>query len=358
MSMIQRWAMAIWLHRALALLVVLCLSGSAVAQDALLLSGIWIEPVTVDSIQNGQVHYQNEYGTPITRPVHVLEGLRLGRYPAMGEAQDAIDRGDDRSAEVWLKQVGEQAHEPWLLAYTGAQRVQALARLDEPEQAVGVYVDMVVSGTDMTFLVEPPVDVLAGADAAVRLRVAKLLETAKVAVDADRGALLQELIDATGKPSPELIGAVATTPAVGAGSGPRLTSSVPPGSIVNLYRKGRYPQALLAADEALTQPGRTASELYLKGMAQLALAEQGSDPDGYKSAGLSFMRVVTYYPRSAVAGPAWLEAGYVHQKIERTDLAAKLYRRAQPLIHEDEDPAYFMRMNELMTGLDKASVDE
>lgn len=354
----RRWAMAMKLHWALALLVGLCLVGSAVAQDAVKLSGAWIEPVTVESIHNGQIHYQNEYGTPIARSVHVLEGIRLGRYPTLGEAQEAIDRGDDRAAEDLLKQVSERAHEPWLLAYVGAQRVQALARADEPEQAVGVYVDMVVSGVDLVFLAEPPVDVLARADAVVRLRVISLLETAKRTVDDDRATLLQELIDATGKPSPELIQAGDATPRDGEDKGPRLTSSVPPGSIVNLYRNGRYPQALLAADEALTQPGRTASELYLKGMAQLALAELDSDTDGYKSAGLSFMRVVTYYPRSAVSGPAWLEAGYVHHKIGRTDIADKLYRRAQPLIHEDEDPAYFARMNELMTGLDMASVDE
>lgn len=342
----------------MALLVSVCFVCTAAAQDAVKLSGAWIEPVTVLSIRNGLIQYQNEYGVNIARSVHLLEGLRLDRYPSLGEAQDATDRGEDAEAEVLFKRVGELAHEPWLKAYVGMQRVRALTRLDEPERAVGVYVDMVVSGADLTFIAEPPVDVLAEADAAVRLRLTALLDSAKGAVDDNRAALFQELIDAAGNPSAHLIDAADATPALGAGRGPVLSSSVPPGSIVNLYRNGRYQQALLATDEALSQPGRTASELYLKGMAQLALADQGAGANGYKSAGLSFMRTVTYYPRSAVAGPAWLEAGYVHQMIGRADIASKLYRRAQPLIHEDEEPECFVRLHKLIAELDAAAVED
>ncbi|MCH8031624.1 MAG: hypothetical protein IIB09_07395 [Bacteroidetes bacterium] len=93
-------------------------------------------------------------------------------------------------------------------------------------------------------------------------------------------------------------------------------------------------------------------------MAQLVIARRSGDEAGIKSAGLSFMRVVVYYPRSAVAGPATLEAGYVHQLIRRTDIAKRLYARARPLIDEQEDPKYHKRMNELLAGLAEAPSGE
>jgi hypothetical protein len=354
----RRRVIAKRLHGALALLVVLCLAGSAAAQDAVKLSGFWIEPVTVESIRDGQVRYQTGQGVDMTRSIHALEGLRLGRYPELGQAMDALDRGDDLAATALLKRVDERAHEPWLKGYVGMRRVGALSRLDEAEAAAGLYVDRVVSGVDLVFVADPPVDVVAGADVAVRLRISKLAKAATGAVDDDRASLLQALIDAAGNPSPELITADTGGPEIGGGAGPALSASVPPGTVVNLYTSGRYEQALLAADEALSRPGKTASKLYLKGMAQLALAERASDADGYKSAGLSFMRVVVYYPRSSVAGPAWLEAGYVHQVLGRTDIAARLYRRAQSLIHEDEDPACFVRLSKLNTEVDDTSADD
>lgn len=339
------------------LMVLLCAAVSATAQDAVKLSGFWIEPVTVADIRGGQVHYQTRAGLELSRPFETLEGLRLERYPALGLAQDAIESGDDQAAAALLRQAAERADEPWVKAYAGMMRVNTLARLDDADAAAGMYVDMVVSGVELTFIGQPPVDVVASADAAVRLRVSALAKTAAKTVGPERAALLEKLIDAAGSPPARI--AAAEVPVAGAGgagdtggAGPVLSAGVPPGSIVNLYRAGQYDMALIAAEEALTRPGKTAAELYLKGMAQLALAEKTKDRAGYQSAGLSFMRVVTYFPRSAVSGPAWLEAGYVHQVIGRPDVASRLYARARPLIHKSEDPAYDARMTKLASELD------
>ena len=334
------------------LAVLLCAAAPAPAQDAVKLSGFWIEPVTVTGIHNGQVHYTTRAGLELTRPFETLEGLRLERYPALGRAQDLIEKGDDQAALAQLKLIDTRQAEPWLDAYTRMQKIKVLARLDDAEAAAGDYIDMLVSGVDLVFIARPPVDVVAGADAAVRLRVATLAKAAKDTVAPERAAMLQQLIDAAGTPPEAIASVIADTATPQAGAGPALSASAPPGTIVNLYRSGAYDRALIAADEALTQPGKTSAELYLKGMAQLALAEQTADSAGYKSAGLSFMRVVTYFPRSAVAGPAWLEAGYVHQKIGRPDIAAKLYQRARPLIHEEEDPVYHARLLKLTNELD------
>lgn len=334
------------------LAVLLCAAVSAAAQDAVKLSGFWIEPVTVAGIRGGQVHYTTRTGLELTRPFEALEGLRLGRYPALGQAYDLIERGDDRAALAHLERVVAGPAEPWVKAYAGMLRVKVLSRLEDGETAAGEYTDMVVSDVELVFVAEPPVDAVARADAAVRLRVSALAKAAKGAVAPERAALLQQLIDAAGTPPDVDTSAAADVATPHAGKGPALSASAPPGSIVNLYRNGEYVRALRAADEALSQPGKTSAELYLKGMAELALAEQGSDPAGYRSAGLDFMRVVTYFPRSAVAGPAWLEAGYVHQVIGRPDIAARLYARARPLIHVDEDPVYHARLMKLTAELE------
>lgn len=334
------------------LAVLLSAALSASAQDAVKLSGFWIEPVEVKGMSDGQVRYMTSAGLLLTRPMDTLEGLRLQQYPLLSMAQDALGRGDDEQAQSLLNQVYAQAKEDWLRNYVRMQRVAALARLDRVGEAAGVYIDMLVSGAPLMFLQDSLSPALARADAEVRLQVIDLIKAAEQAVSPQRQGFLLKLSEAAGKPSRALLTSEGTTIKAIPRNGLALSSSTPPGTIANLFSSGQYQQALVAADEALTQPGKTSAELYLKGMAQLALAEQTSDPAGYKSAGLSFMRVVTYFPRSAVAGPAWLEAGYVHQKIGRPDIAARLYERARPLIHADEDPVYHARLMKLTSELD------
>ncbi len=341
--------------------IVLYCASSASAQDAVKLSEIWIEPVTVLSIDGGRVRYETDKGLELVRPAQALQGLKLRRYPALAEAQDAIDQEDDATAAALLRQVAEQAQENWVRWYAQSRLVRTHARLDDAEAAAGVYIDMVSSGAGRFFVAEPPIDAVARADAAVRLRVSKLAGAALGTVGPDRGAFLQQLIDAAENPSPKSGGVDLSGDA---GSKEQhtdfvvLSASVPPGTVVNLLKRGRPDDALRAADQALAKPVRTASNLYLKGMAQLVIARRSGDEAGIKSAGLSFMRVVVYYPRSAVAGPATLEAGYVHQLIGRTDIAKRLYARARPLIDEQEDPKYYKRMNKLLAGLAEAPSGE
>jgi tetratricopeptide (TPR) repeat protein len=316
------------------------------------LSGFWIKPVEVKGMSDSQVRYVTSAGLLLTRPMETLEGLRLQQYPLLSKAQDALDRGDDEQAQSLLNQVYAQAKEDWLRDYVRMLRVAALARLDRAGEAAGVYIDMVVSDTPLMFLQDSLSPAVARADAEVRLQVIDLIKAAEQAVSPQRQGFLLKLSEAAGEPARALVASEGATVKAIPRNGLALSSSTPPGTIANLFSSGQYQQALLAADEALTQPGKTSAELYLKGMAQLALAEQTSDPAGYKSAGLSFMRVVTYFLRSAVAGPAWLEAGYVHQRIGRPDIAARLYQRARPLITEGEDPVYYARLMKLTNELD------
>lgn len=343
----------------------LCAS-MALAQDGVKLSGHWVEPVTVQGMDDGQVRYVIASGRALSRPLSTVEGLKLGRYPLLAEAEGALADGDDPAALAAYGRVIKRADEDWVRWYVGMRLVAVHGRLDDADTASGIYIDMVVSGAGLWFVAEPPVDVVARADVAVRLRVLKLADTAIGTVGPDRGALLRRLVEAAGKPT--LPGDMKTDDTttntdpqgepITADGAIALSASVPPGSIADLYRRGRYEQAMSVADEALTQPGKTASELYLKGMAQLALAERDDDQAGYKSAGLSFMRVVVYFPRSAVAGPAMLEAGYIHERIGRADIAEVLYGRARPLIDRQEDPATYQRLMRRIGSVNDATTGD
>jgi hypothetical protein len=58
----------------------------------------------------------------------------------------------------------------------------------------------------------------------------------------------------------------------------------------------------------------------------------------YKDAGLSFMRVAIYFRNSPYVGPSLMEAGAVHLKIKRADLAKPLLEQAEGVIDPDDKP--------------------
>jgi tetratricopeptide (TPR) repeat protein len=344
---------------ALGLAFVLCAGGSAYAQDAVKLSGFWIDDVVVSSIGGGRIHYEIASGLQVSRPIEALQGLRLERHPALAQAHEAIDRADDVAAAGFLKGVYADAEEPWLRGYVGRDLVGAYVRLGDADRAATVYIDMVTSGVDLYFIAEPPTDVVDMALPEVKRRVVELARVARGTVGPDRALLIQKLIDAAGSLADlERDGAIEPRAAAASGKAVVVSASVPPGPIVNLIKDGRFEQAIRSIDRSMDRPGRTASLLYLKGLAQLGIAQRDHDMDTYKSAGLDFMRVQVYFPRSAVLGPATLEAGYVHQVIGRPDIAQRLYEKAQPLIDQGEDPACHRRLTELNKAIGAGEQDE
>jgi hypothetical protein len=92
--------------------------------------------------------------------------------------------------------------------------------------------------------------------------------------------------------------------------------------------------------------------LYQLGMAQLQLAEKSGQRNQYLDAGLSFSRSVIYFTTSSICGPCLVELGYIHQKIDRQDLALKLWDKARLQVDETRDPKVFERLEKL---IDQAS---
>ena len=346
-------------------LVVCCLAVSSVkAQDAVKLTGFWIQPVRVISITGGEVQYQTETGATLSRPIEELQGLRLERYPALGTAFQALLDQDQAEAAKRFRDVYDNAKEPWVRGYVGQELIGVYSNLGNAGAATAVYVDLVTSGAEPAFTNNPPTEAVSLALPEEKKQLLALLEAARIAAGPQRGKLIEPLIDAARLPVDATGGNASTTsntqPTTTNGKAPAvvLSASVPPGPVANLIKSGRYDEAIAAADRAMGRPGRTASLLYLKGLARLGIAERDQDPRAYKSAGLEFMRVRVYFPRSGVLGPATLETGYVHQKIGRPDIAKRLYEACRPMIHPQEDPACYQRLAELTRALDENESDD
>ncbi len=130
---------------------------------------------------------------------------------------------------------------------------------------------------------------------------------------------------------------------------PLATALDPDDPVTRLLRQGKFMKALDLVNRTLNEPTPYLSRgLYQRGIARLALADRDNDQHLYKSAGLDFARVVTYFRRSPYRGAALLELGYVHQKIGRHDLAQQLFKRSGRLIRNDKDPQLVRRLDLLI----------
>lgn len=125
--------------------------------------------------------------------------------------------------------------------------------------------------------------------------------------------------------------------------------------ITEHLRAGEFQEAIDVAETQFERSdGQLSLRLYQHGMGHLGLAEETGDEDHYKSAGLSFMRVLTYFSRSRFAPYAELELGYIHARIGRDDIARRLLSRVRPAIDREQDPQYHER---LMTLIDELPED-
>lgn len=330
-----------------AVAVLLAAGPATLGGDSVRLDGFWIDNVSIDSMGDGLVVYTTATGAEQTRPLSAVQGIRLALYPELSEAWQAIQAGDDADAARALEVVIAKARRPWVKHYVNWQRSGALARAGRPVAAVEAYLELIRAGAEAHFLAEPPVDAVAGAANGDKQRIAAVVGKTMLGQPAASRAHLQQILDATKVIEPD----PPQAPAEGeVGSAVLLPQAIRPTPLVELLRKGRFNEALEAINGELETPGGLSQKLYLKGVAQLALAERSGDLNLYKDAGISFMRVVIYFshPKSVYASPSLLEVAYVHEKIGRPDLAEKLYERARILINEEDAPAYHRRMMQLI----------
>ena len=333
-------------------LLIAALLSAAAQADEIRIKGIWRPRVTIVKIEDGRITRVNDAGIQIQTILKRVEGLKVDAYPRIARAEAAIDREDLKSARGVLTELRGKVRQPWLRDWVTYRRMTVSASLGEARDAVDALLSLSRDGADPFYFARPPVGAFERTDPALAKQLGQRLEKAlRVARGAAAAAIRATLAAAEEAVShaglsdrpPEKTSAGAE-PAIALSS--VLDAEDP---VTRLLQKGEFQAALGMTDKMLAAPTDTMSRrLYQRGMARIGLGDQSRDFDLYKSAGLDFMRVLIYYPRSPFRGAALLETAYVHQKIGRPELASKLFDRAKLYIQADREPGLAARLDKLI----------
>lgn len=329
----------------------LVLPASLAEADDVKLSGFWINDVNVVSMDDLQMTYMTARGDEVTKPVLTLEGMKLDNYPELGKAVELIEDDKAKDAVRPLSALVDRAQEDWVRDYGRRLLVPSAVAAENHRLAVKTYIDLIKSRTDQWWLDDPPLESLAALPDDERLKFGAEAQKAAAKLKGKTAEVVQPFVHAAVASQQELQQVVADN-AMPEVSAVVLPKGVGEGELVEELMRGKFEDALKIAEMQVLSSGQMARKLYLKGIAQLNIAEKTDDEKMYKSAGLSFMKVIIFFGRNQgrYVGPSMVEAAHVHNKIGRPDIAQSLFERAINLIDEEEDPAYFQRMNKLQSG--------
>jgi hypothetical protein len=355
----------------IACVAALLLSAAAALADSVKIKGFWIPDVTVLNVTEGQMIYSTAAGDEVTKNLSEIEALKLTAYPDLATAEDAFEAGKHADAATAYQKVHGLARQPWLKHYVQSRRVVSLDKLNRPVDATEAYLSLVREKADAHYLGRPPIASLAGASAEQKQDLLKRIAAASSGAPEAAAESLKKMTDAIGVTAAALPAPAPGAPAAAPGATPATPAPAPATPVVAeasdslivlpkvladndkitlLLRKGQFEEALATANEILAKPNNEMSKrLYQRGLAQLGIAEQLGKEEAYLDAGLSFMRVIVHFP-GVYTGPSLVEVGYIHRKINREDVAAKMWDQAKEKVDEEEDPELRARLEQLMAG--------
>ena len=325
---------------------------AAVLADSVKLGGFWIDDVTVREIVYGKIVYATATGSERVQPLAKLQGLKLTAFPDSVPGQAALDAKDYEQVLARFAEIARQARRPWVRHWALSHEIAALDQLGRPTEAVEAYLQLVREQADPHFLATPPLDSLRQATDQKKKDLAENLKRVrkKLAKGSAREPFAKMIaMLEPGQPDDAVTDQDAPGPEVPAlPVAAALAESDP---ITKLLQARQFDQALAETARRLRgKEPHLSMRLYQQGLAQLYLAQQSDDRRLYLDAGLSFMRVAICFRKSIYTGPALLEAGVVHEKIGRHELALKLWRKAQLEIDPEADPVLAQRLAAMLAG--------
>lgn len=361
--------------------------------DSIKMGDLWLDGVTIQKIEKGVIFYTSRAGADEERDFIKVQGIKLASHPELETALTAIQASTtskdqavaaakDTEALAALNKVITSARFPWIKQYAQAHAIHILDRQGKLTECVEALLALARDGGEEAYFLKAPVVTARVATAAQRKDALARLEPAQGKLTGAAQTAVKRIVEILKEPAPNETPVTTPTPPAGGSTGSTTPTPPPAGGtptttgtqtpampaktgprrgpamtkhlsetdpISILLQDGKYDEALAAADKELNTNSRELGmRLYQKGLAQLALADKTNDEKRYKDAGLSFARVVTYYGnrKSNYEGPALVELGYVHLKINRRDIALKMFDRAINYVTE-EDPAVFERLESL-----------
>lgn len=366
--------------------MVLCVFAAAASADSVKINGFWFDNVRIQDIANGNITFTVE-GAERIQSLEKLEGIKATAYPDLTAATESLEKKDEATALDKFSNVAAKARDPWARTWAQWNKVNLLDKNGEPVDAVEAWLQLARSTEDTIFLTQPPVAAMGRATNDEKRDIAKRLTNVRRSIG--RGpakdqykqlvALAKQLGDpeepddeeddkpaATGmttttvtpKPATTPKPTPAATPTIGAATGATgpIESVVPlPSSIdardeiTRMLAAGNFAEALTELNDRLNRrEQQMAMRIFQRGIARFYLAEKSGDLDQYKDAGVDFMRVAIYYPRSLYKGAALMEAGAVHDKIGKRDVAMQLWQKARVEIDPETETTLVQRLDKLM----------
>jgi len=331
--------------------------------DEVKTSGFWIKGTILD-IEDGELVFRTQTGAETSRPMNEIEGIRVEAHPEFEKAVTLIDEGQDEEAIKLLSSVVGKSRQDWLKFYANSLLVGAADRAGQARVAVDAYLPLLTGGADASIIPDPPTASVSRADDAVKQRIFEKAQATLNRVPREYREDVVALMRAAQVEPPEVeqqpendgeandlpeLEDTEQTPDMHGFTTSKVILPIeevlPRDEISGMLMAGEFEEAKQAAEEALGQVGGTSRELYQLGMAQLGLAQASGDPEDYKTAALSFMRVVIHFERtSRLSSYCLAEAAYCHALFGRHDIARELIEQASNAITEDEDANYARRI--------------
>lgn len=323
-----------------------------------------IDGVTLIGVKDGKLQYRTAAGD---REVDIAEvaTLSIESVPEFAAGLTALKEGELRTAQRSFENVWSGTRVQWIKHYAGFYLTQVYDQRGEAVDAAAIYSKLAAESSDLFFLSKPPVASLAEADENQKTRIG---EQIMAVVKSSKGehrkllrayhrqvvgkdAALPDIDDGAGKQEAENDSLVATSKVF-------LPQDVwkmldrkgePEGKwdAVKLLAGGDAEATLKAIKPWLSNPGDLPEKLFIRGIAQLMLADKTEDKDLYRDAGLTFMRIVIHFDRAgqahALVAPAKLEVAYIHKQIGREDIHDKLLEQVFLAIDDKEKYPHYRK---------------
>jgi len=345
--------------------------------DEVKLGEFWIPNVTIISLTDGQLLYETGVGGEVSRSLDDLVAVKLDTAPALAEAEAKYAGGEYADAARLFAEAEDQVRQDDRAAWIKYRLMQAHAAGGDAYEAGLAYLDLLRNTKETWYYERMPRDVMAKLSDRERDRLVRRLEGgARFVQGRDAKAAIEKLLGivrgAADEPAeddaPETVpprngGGTATptrdTPAADDAEGATDESAVvlpeplkdESHPAVAMLKAGDFAEAreMLLAEVQERTDTSLSTKLYLLGLAQLYLADQSGDAEDYKEAGVWFAWMTSHFGRArrSLNDAAEVEMMYIHHKLNRDDIARRLYDGLRVRLTEEDDPAYKARMDRI-----------
>jgi tetratricopeptide (TPR) repeat protein len=338
--------------------------------DSISFGGLALDEVQITEMRDGNVYFINAGGAQVSNEIARIGQIKIDTIPELARGEQLLaDRSVERAIDSF-KAARAKARPKWLQNWIDARMLAAYDQTDKPIEAFNLFERMVKADADVGLftLVYPNKSIVHLNAEQKQQMLDKLGELLKQKPKETGAGIIIEKVRVMVEQHDVEAATIELDRARQEGRDitqikaplPKTAVAMPLGMIkgvtdpvTKLLMAGQFEQALQQANASLEANPSDAlyRRLYQIGLAKLALAERSNDQAMMKDAGLAFMRIIVYSPRGAYAGPAYIEAGRVHQAIGRPDIARTLWEQASNYIIEDEEPLLHERLDKLKGSL-------